>query len=118
MSRPRRPRRGAGRSAAARATVAALLTLGAEPPPNRATLDCRAARVAWSRAAGARLRELDQACAAAWERLLADIPPDDEAALAAVPEPPEQALLDAHHAAIQAILDHDRWPREAHAHAV
>jgi hypothetical protein len=51
----------------------------------------------------------------AWERLLRDLPNDmDEEELEELdlPDPPKQAELDAIHASIKAVCDHDRWPRE------
>jgi hypothetical protein len=51
----------------------------------------------------------------AWSCLLRDIPDDkDEEEFEELDfhDPPEQAELDAVHASIKAVCDHDRWPRE------
>ena len=37
---------------------------------------------------------------------------DDELEAMNIPDPPEQAELDAIHAEIDAVLEHDRWPKE------
>lgn len=72
----------------------------------------QAARIAWVREIMAAWSEAQREADQAWARLLAPIPddvPDEE--LEDLPEPPEQAKLDAIHAEIQAVADHDRWPR-------
>jgi hypothetical protein len=47
------------------------------------------------------------------DRISGAFPDDlDEEALEAIPEPPEQAELDAIFEQLHAVRDHDRWPRE------
>ena len=73
----------------------------------------KAARIAWVREAIAALRAAHKRVDQAWERTFAALPDDiDEEELEGIPAPPEQAELDAIHAAIRAVVDHDRWPRE------
>jgi len=49
----------------------------------------------------------------AWKRIFATLPDDlDDEELEKLPGPPEQAEADALYAQIEAVRDHDRWPRE------
>jgi hypothetical protein len=66
-----------------------------------------AARVAWVRRTSAAIRDAQHRADAAWMRLI-DAHPDDAEDL---PDPPEQAELDALWAQMKAVADHDRWPR-------
>ena len=70
-------------------------------------------RAAWTKKTVARLREAQERCDAAWDRLMKALPEDatDDQADAVQP-PPEQAEVDALHALIDDVVQHDRWPRE------
>ena len=90
----------------------------------------KAARVARVKDTVAALRRAQRRADQAWERMLAALPDDPASVIpdkpapmqigdpgsnftsGALPEPPEQAELDAIHAQIRAVIDHDRWPRE------
>jgi hypothetical protein len=88
--------------------------------------ECKAARCAWARETVAALRAADRKVDAAWERIFDALPDelsdersaqscrghDEHWSLEAIPEPPEQAEVDAIHAQIRAAIDEDRWPRE------
>lgn len=87
-----------------------LLLAAAPPAAARA-----AARHAWAVETLAAWREAHRKVDAAWARVLADLPDDlDEEELEALdlPDPPEQADLDRLHAAIMAVVNEDKWPRE------
>ena len=71
------------------------------------------ARIAWVSETIAALRSADERLHAAWCRIFAALPEDiDDEELEAMklPDPPEQAEVDAIHAAIQDVIKHDRWP--------
>jgi hypothetical protein len=75
--------------------------------------ECKAARCAWARETVAALRAADRKVDAAWERIFDALPDElSDEELEAIPEPPEQAEVDAIHAQIRAAIDEDRWPRE------
>lgn len=85
----------------------------------------KAARVAWVGETMTALRAAQRKADEAWAqsvrgtgeqepgmRLLAPFPDDaDDEELKALPPPPEQAELDAIHAELKAVIDHDRWPK-------
>jgi hypothetical protein len=75
----------------------------------------KAARIAWVKKTIAELRAAQRRADKAWERMLARFTDDiaDEE-LEDLPLPAEQAEVDALHADIRAIIDHDRWPRKLH----
>lgn len=51
----------------------------------------------------------------AWDRIFEALPDDlDDEEVDAIPPPPEQAELDAIFDEIEAVRDHDKWPRELH----
>ena len=70
------------------------------------------ARAAWTKKTVARLREAQERCDAAWDRLMKALPEDatDDQADAVQP-PPEQAEVDALHALIDDVVKYDRWPK-------
>jgi hypothetical protein len=73
-----------------------------------------AARVAWVKERIADLKAAQERADAAWLRIVDALPDDldeDELDALDIPEPPEQAELDAILAEIEAVRDHDRWPR-------
>lgn len=74
------------------------------------------ARCAWVKRRMADLRAAREAADAAWIRML-DAHPDvdwEDPGAPELPDPPEQAALDAILAEIEAVRDHDRWPRHLH----
>jgi hypothetical protein len=71
-----------------------------------------AARFAWLHETIAAHREAQRKVDDAWGRIFDSLPDDlDEEELAAIPPPPEQAELHAICDQIQAVRDHDLWPR-------
>ena len=95
-------------------TIRALLAAasGAADEQARAA-DRAAARVAWVHEVRAAWKAAQRRVDDAWDRIFDALPEDlDDEALEAIPEPPEQAELDAIYAEIRAVCDHDRWPRE------
>ena len=73
----------------------------------------QAARVAWIKATVAALRDAHRRVEEAWDRIFAALPDDiddDELEAMNLPDPPEQAEVDALHAQIDAVIKHDRWP--------
>jgi predicted O-linked N-acetylglucosamine transferase (SPINDLY family) len=74
-----------------------------------------AARCAWAKQAVAAFMAAQERVQEAWERIFDALPDDiDEEALDQLPDPPEQAEADALWAEIEAVRDHDRWPRHLH----
>lgn len=74
-------------------------------------LERKLARCAWARQAIARLKDANARADAAWDRLIAEHPDEDDEELDDLC-PPEQDEADAILAEIKAACDHDRWPRE------
>jgi hypothetical protein len=73
------------------------------------------ARVAWVHQRIADLKAADKRVFEAWDRILDALPEDiDDEELEAIPDPPEQAERDAIFAEIEAVRDHDRWPKHLH----
>lgn len=75
------------------------------------------ARVGWVRETLAALEDAHQRLFAAWHRVFEALPDDiDDEELEAMnlPDPPEQAEVDAIQAQIDAVIKHDRWPRHLH----
>lgn len=95
-------------------TLQTLLTTATQAATDHAQAQARtAARLAWAEGAVAALRTAHDRVAEAWERIFDDLPEDlDDDALADLPGPPEQEELDRLLAEINAVRDHDRWPRE------
>jgi hypothetical protein len=98
------------------ATIRALLDAVGHGPGEQAKANAReAARVAWVKEIIAALKAAQKRVDDAWSRIFDALPDDlDEEELEAIPEPSEQAELDAIFAEIQAVIDHDRWPRHLH----
>lgn len=74
----------------------------------------KAARLAWLRETAAAWREANRKVCAAWDRVLDGLPDDlgdEELEALNLPDPPEQREVDALHAQLKAVIDHDRWPR-------
>lgn len=78
------------------------------------------ARVVWSREQAQALRAAHKRCDEAWERRIAQIDAEgmDEAEADALPEPPEQAELDAILEEMHAVRDKDMWPKALYFSAV
>lgn len=70
-----------------------------------------AARMAWASATVAAWRAAHKRADDAWMALIADLP-EDEDEDEDLPPPPEQAEVDALWAELNAVREHDRWPRE------
>lgn len=77
----------------------------------RAPAERKAARAAWARETMAELRAAQERADEAWMRLVQTHAHLDDDEFEALPDPPEQAELDAIHAEIDAVVEHDRWPR-------
>lgn len=73
-----------------------------------------AARVAWVKETMAKWRDAQERCDAAWDRLIAPYAHLDDEALEALdlPEPPEEAEVNAIYAQLRAVIDRDEWPRD------
>lgn len=88
-----------------------MLKSGAKPVDPEEWLR-KDARAAWTRKTVARLREAQERCDAAWDRLMKALPEDaTDEQVDAVQPPPEQAEVDALHALIDDVVQHDRWPK-------
>jgi hypothetical protein len=77
--------------------------------------DRREARAAWARETAAAWREALRKVDAAWDRILGALPDDisdEELEAMHIPDPPEQAEVDALHALLWAVKERDVWPRE------
>jgi hypothetical protein len=73
------------------------------------------ARIAWAKQRVADLRAAQDRLTAAWDRILDELGDDrDEEEMERIPDPPEQAEFDAIYAEIQAVREHDRWPKHLH----
>jgi hypothetical protein len=71
-----------------------------------------AARCAWASQAIDKFFDAQHRVGEAWERIFAALPDDlDDEAVEQLPHPPERAEADALWAEIEAVIDHDRWPR-------
>jgi hypothetical protein len=99
-------------------TIAALLAAAGEKAGEQARHESRlAARIAWVKERIAALKAAQQRVFDAWDRILDALPDDiDDKELEAmdIPDPPEQAELDSIHAELDAVRDHDQWPRKLH----
>jgi len=95
-----------------RALLAAAGRVAGEEAEAEARIE---ARYAWVKRRIADLKAAQKRVEEAWDRIFDALPDDlDDEALEAIPEPPEQAELDAILAEIEAVRDHDRWPRHLH----
>lgn len=95
-------------------TIRAFLAAAGHPPGERERAEARIeARVAWVRETLDAWRAAHRRVAEAWNRIFDALPDDlSDEEVEAIPPPPEQAELDALHAQIEAVRDHDKWPRE------
>ena len=100
-----------------KATIEALLAGATQGAGDQDRRDGRvAARLAWVKERIAALEAAQQRADEAWFRIVDALPDDfddDDDEPEAIP-PPEQADVDAIHAELEAVRDHDRWPRELH----
>jgi hypothetical protein len=94
-------------------TIRALLTEAAHAADEQKRSEERqAARVAWVERTVAALMAAHKRVEDAWDRIFEALPEDlDEEEVDAIPEPPEQAELDAIFDEVEAVRDHDRWPK-------
>ena len=99
-----------------KAAIDALLAAVAQGAGDDDRRDARvAARAAWALERIAALKAMQQRVDEAWARLFEarpDLLADDDDEREAIPDPPEQAELDAILAEIDAVRDHDRWPKQ------
>ena len=102
---------------AAEDTIRLLAVLGGEPhhPLGAAEWKRAAARGAWVRETAAAWREAHRRLNAAWGRIFAALPgdlSDEELEALNLPDPPEQAEVDALWAQLNDVVQNDRWPRK------
>jgi hypothetical protein len=99
-----------------KATIEALLAAAAQVAGDEDRREARiAARAAWVKERIAALKAAQQRVQDAWDRIFDALPDDvDEDALETIPDPPEQAEVDAIHAELDAVRHHDRWPKSLH----
>jgi hypothetical protein len=74
----------------------------------------RAARALWAEQTAVAWREAQRKINDAWERVFAALPDDlsdEEIDALEIPDPPEQAELDALQAQIDDVIERDKWPR-------
>ena len=86
-------------------TLRALLAADEPADPHKA------ARWRWLHLTAARWQEATRRCNAAWGELVKDIP-EDEIDEVELPEPPEQAEVDALWGQLNDVIQKDLWPRE------
>lgn len=100
-----------------KATIKALLAAAGQVAGDQDRREARvAARVAWVKERIAALKAARKHVDEAWARIVDALPDDDldDDEREPIPDPPEQAELDAIHAELDAVRDHDRWPKELH----
>jgi hypothetical protein len=96
-----------------KATIEALLAAATRVAGDQDQREARAAaRVVWVHERIAALKAAQESVDEAWARNLEALPDDHDDEREALPDPPEQAEVDAIIAEIEAVRDHDRWPRE------
>ena len=97
-------------------TVKALLAAAGQVAGDREQQEARiAARVAWVKERIAALKAAQQRVFDAWDQILDALPEDiDDEELEAmdIPDPPEQAELDAILAQINDVRERDLWPKD------
>ena len=99
-------------------TIKSLLALATENVKDEEAEEAAArvvARMLWARKTVAALLDAQERVKEAWSRTFADLPDDlDEEELDELdlPDPPEQAEVDALYAQLQAVREKDMWPRE------
>jgi hypothetical protein len=100
------------RTATIRSLLAAAQGAAAEQEQAAARI---AARRAWAKQAVADFMAAQERVQEAWERIFDALPDDiDDDLVDQLPDPPEQAEADALWAEIEAVREHDRWPRHLH----
>jgi hypothetical protein len=94
-------------------TIRSLLAAAGEAADEQERAAARiAARVAWVHETMDALIAAHKKVDDAWSRIFEALPEDlDEEEVDAIPPPPEQAELDAILAEVEAVRDHDRWPK-------
>lgn len=100
-----------------KATIEALLAAATQVAGDQDRREARvAARVAWVQERIAALNAAQQRADEAWARIVDALPDDfdDDDDPEAGPPPPEQTELDAILAELNAVRDHDRWPKKLH----
>ncbi len=97
-----------------RATIRRLQKLAAPNLPEDPGQAARhAARTFWVHDIIAALKAAQKRADDAWMALIAGLPEDaEDGAEEALPDPPEQAVVDALWEQVNAVVEHDRWPRE------
>lgn len=94
-------------------TIRGFLALAAPALPDPGKSARVGARVIWVRETMAALRAAQKRADDALLALVADLPDDeDELADEELPEPPEQAEVDALWEMMNAVVEKDRWPRD------
>ncbi len=93
-------------------TLRRLAALAAPTLPEDPHQEARtAARALWVRRTMAALKAAQQRATDAWDKIMADLPDDiDDDELEALPDPPEQAEVDALWEVVNAVVEKDRWP--------
>jgi len=75
----------------------------------------KAARLSWLRLTAAAWQDANKRVHSAWSRTLARLPDDisdEELEELELPDPPEQAEVDALWAQLNDVVQHDKWPKE------
>jgi hypothetical protein len=97
-------------------TIHALLAAGTrEAEEEQRAASRQAARLAWLRETFAAMIAAQERVGEAWDRIFDTLPDDlDDEELEAMnlPDPPEQAEVDAFYEKIEAARERDVWPRE------
>ena len=97
-------------------TIRALLAAAGQAADEQERAAARiAARVAWVHETMDALIAAHKKVDDAWSRIFDALPEDmDDDEVDQIPPPPEQAELDAILGEIEAVRDHDKWPRHLH----
>ena len=98
-------------------TVRMLLTSRREEPLSAEEWRRVKARCAWVKETVAALREAHRRVDEAWDRMLDALPDDisdEELEALHLPDPPEQAQVDAIRAQLDAVIERDEWPKHLH----
>ena len=92
-----------------RDTLCALLSAGEPADPHKA------ARYHWLHRTTQAWQDANSRVTEAWDRALAPLPEDisdEELEALELPDPPEQAEVDALWAQLNDVIQHDKWPKE------
>jgi hypothetical protein len=101
-----------------------FLGLAANTVPDEDGPARKAVRIDWITETMKELKAAQDKADEAWMQLVRDLPDEDDddeeedEEAEEIAPPPEQAELDAIHAKIKAVMEHDRWPRELYWGAV